>query len=164
MLMGATRNATQEVRPMMIRRTTGTTPAPDDLRAQVFDKLARSTFRSRFSLCERDLSYVSEKGLDVVMLHARKLLETRLFPAHIPNDGKQTPMRGHPVFVAQHATATCCRNCLAKWHGIPAGHPLLASEQAYVLDVMRAWIEKQAAAAGPVCAEPSLKQQQELNL
>jgi hypothetical protein len=33
-------------------------------------------------------------------------------------------MRGHPVFIAQHATATCCRGCLAKWHDIPAGRAL----------------------------------------
>ncbi len=25
-------------------------------------------------------------------------------------------MKGHPVFVAQHATATCCRECIRKWH------------------------------------------------
>lgn len=39
-------------------------------------------------------------------------------PKNIDNDGKQTPMRGHPVFIAQHATATCCRECLKKWHNI----------------------------------------------
>ncbi len=37
----------------------------------------------------------------------------------IPCELRQTPFRGHPVFIAQHATATCCRECLAKWHRIP---------------------------------------------
>ncbi|WP_251023391.1 DUF4186 family protein [Streptomyces sp. ISL-10] len=29
-----------------------------------------------------------------------------------------------PVFVAQHATATCCRTCLERWHVVPAGRAL----------------------------------------
>lgn len=133
---------------MVIRQTIETAPAFDDPRVQVFDRLARSKFRSRFRLHEKDLSYLSEKGLETVMLHAQQFLAKRLFPAHIANDGKQTPMRGHPVFVAQHATGTCCRSCLAKWHGIPPGRPLLAAEQERVLDVIRMWIEKQAGRQG----------------
>ena len=40
----------------------------------------------------------------------------RIAPKEPLNDGKQTPMKGHPVFIAQHATATCCRECTRKWH------------------------------------------------
>ena len=60
--------------------------------------------------------YLDRKGLDVVLAHAADFIEKRLAPAYPTNDGKQTPMRKHPVFVAQHATATCCRGCLEKWH------------------------------------------------
>jgi predicted Fe-S protein YdhL (DUF1289 family) len=59
------------------------------------------------------------------------------------NDGKQTPFRGHPVFVAQHATATCCRGCLAKWHGIPRGRPLEEGEKAHILAVLERWLKAQ---------------------
>lgn len=114
-------------------------PAPDHL----FAALARSKFRSRFKLGTKDLAYLADKGLSEVMQHAHKFLATRLFPAQIANDGKQTPMRGHPVFVAQHATATCCRQCLAKWHRIPAGRALDQAEQDHVLGVLRAWLETQ---------------------
>ena len=51
-------------------------------------------------------------------------------------------MRGHPVFIAQHATACCCRGCLAKWHGIPPGRELTAEEQRYIGAVLTAWIER----------------------
>jgi hypothetical protein len=34
-------------------------------------------------------------------------LSKRLAAASPPNDGKQTPFKGHPVFTVQHATATC---------------------------------------------------------
>jgi len=111
--------------------------------ARLFNSLARSKFRSRFRLNEKDFSYLTTKGLDVIMDHARGFLTTRLFPDHPANDGKQTPMRGHPVFVAQHATATCCRECLAKWHGITAEHPLTDTEQAHVLGAIRLWLERQ---------------------
>jgi hypothetical protein len=49
-------------------------------------------------------------------------------------------MRGHPVFVAQHATATCCRSCLAKWHAIPVGRQLSDDEQAHVVSAIERWL------------------------
>jgi uncharacterized protein DUF4186 len=47
-------------------------------------------------------------------------------------------MLGHPVFIAPHATATCCRSCLAKWH---RGKPLDAVEVDYVVGVIGQWLE-----------------------
>ena len=90
-----------------------------------------------------DRYYVSEKGTDTVKRHAADFVKKRLAPAVIPNDGKQTPMRGHPVFVAQHATATCCRGCLEKWHHIPAGRELTELEQEYIVAVIMEWIQQQ---------------------
>ena len=52
-------------------------------------------------------------------------------------------MKGHPVFIGQHATATCCRGCLSKWHGISAGRELTEDEQAYVVDILMEWIRRQ---------------------
>lgn len=77
-------------------------------------------------------------------MHARDLIFKRLAPASPFKDGKQTPYRGHPVFVAQHATATCCRSCLQRWHGIPKGHELSTAEQRYVVDVICRWIERES--------------------
>ena len=88
---------------------------------------------------------MTEKGLATIRRHAADFVHTRLAAAFPLNDGRQTPMRGHPVFVAQHATGCCCRGCLGKWHGIPAGRPLTAEEEAYVVDVLMAWIERQMA-------------------
>ncbi len=109
----------------------------------LFDRLARSTFRSRFSLSEKDQAYVKEKGIETIRSHARDFVSKRLAPAHPKNDGKQTPMHGHPVFIAQHATATCCRSCLEKWHKIPQGRELSEEEQEYAVDVLMTWIERQ---------------------
>jgi predicted Fe-S protein YdhL (DUF1289 family) len=108
----------------------------DDL----FAALAQSPFRRKFRLKGKDSAYLQEKGLPLVLTHAADFIATRLAPAHIPNDGKQTPMRGHPVFVAQHATATCCRGCLQKWHHIAKGHALSEHEQSYVLQVLAYWL------------------------
>lgn len=109
----------------------------------IFGKLSRSKFRSSFHLSKKDKEYVTNKGLDKIREHAYDFIKKRLAPSQILNDGKQTPMRGHPVFVAQHATATCCRGCLEKWHHIPKGRELTETEQEYVVDVIMEWINRE---------------------
>lgn len=112
--------------------------------------LARSNFRSRFHLTLRDRQYICDKGWDVMRRHAADFVAQRLAPAVIPNDGKQTPMRGHPVFIAQHATACCCRGCLAKWHGIPAGRSLTDAEQRYIVGLLLFWMQREMTSPLPV--------------
>jgi exodeoxyribonuclease V alpha subunit len=109
----------------------------------LFENLAKSKFRSHFRLKGREKAYLDAKGMETIMEHARHFIEQRLAPADIPNDGKQTPMRNHPVFIAQHATATCCRKCMEKWHGIPKGKTLDQEEIDYVAKVVRRWLNKQ---------------------
>jgi hypothetical protein len=110
--------------------------------------LARQPFRAKFHVRGRDAATVQLRGMDVMRKHAGDLVAKRVAPAEPPNDGKQTPYRGHPVFLAQHATATCCRTCLERWHGIPKGRELTTDEQAYAVDVICRWIEADLAAAG----------------
>ena len=109
----------------------------------LFAALATSDFRRRFRLGAVEERYLGEKGIEVINHHARNFIQERLAPAHPKNDGRQTPMRGHPVFVAQHATATCCRSCLKKWHGIEKGVDLSPGEIEYVVRVLTTWIERQ---------------------
>lgn len=108
---------------------------------KLFAALGRSAFRARFRLASRERDYLRARGMDTVMEHAAAFVETRLAPAHPANDGRQTPMRNHPVFIAQHATATCCRGCLEKWHRIPRGRALDDAERAHVLAVLRRWLQ-----------------------
>ena len=91
---------------------------------QLFEHLEASKFRSSFHLKQKDIDYINEKGLDVIRQHAQDFIAKREAPAFIPNDGKQTPTKGHPVFIAQHATATCCRECIRKWHKMQPGREL----------------------------------------
>ncbi|MDR5818073.1 DUF4186 domain-containing protein [Caballeronia sp. LZ033] len=109
----------------------------------VFAALARSAFRRRFALGVREGKYLGAKGMETVLAQAHDMIGRRLAPPLPPNDGKQTPMRGHPVFIAQHATATCCRSCLAKWHEIPAGRALDAVERQHVVDAIERWLRAQ---------------------
>lgn len=110
---------------------------------ELFERLSKSTFRSRFRLSLKDKEYIATKGLANIRRHAEDFVARRLAPAVIANDGKQTPMRGHPVFIAQHATGCCCRGCFSKWHHIPAGRQLTQAEQQYAVAVLMAWIERQ---------------------
>ena len=109
----------------------------------LFERLSKSNFRSRFHLSKKDREYIAQKGLATIRQHAEDFVAKRLAPAYIPNDGKQTPMKGHPVFLAQHATGCCCRGCFYKWHHIAAGRWLTKAEQQYAVAVLMAWIEKQ---------------------
>jgi hypothetical protein len=108
----------------------------DDL----FESLRQSRFRSRFQLSSREQAYLQKKTLSAILGHGRRIVSDRLAPAQPADDGRQTPMRGHPIFIAQHATATCCRGCLAKWHYIPKGKPLSPDEVDYVLKVLQRWL------------------------
>lgn len=110
---------------------------------EALSKLQKSKFRSSFHLSKNDIAYIDKKGLDVVRSHAADFVANRLAPDSIPNDGKQTPMRGHPVFVAQHACACCCRGCLNKWYRVPQGRKLTETEQKKIVNLLMAWIEKE---------------------
>jgi len=105
-----------------------------------FLRLGKSKFRSRFRRSRADREYISEKGMDTIRRHCEDFIRLRLAPANPQNDGKQTPMRGHPVFVAQHACACCCRSCLEKWWKVPRGIPISPERQRGIVDFLMAWI------------------------
>ena len=110
---------------------------------EALERLQKSEFRSKFHISSSDRQYIADKGLDTIRAHAEDFVRERLAPAVIPNDGKQTPMRGHPVFAAQHACACCCRGCLNKWYRVPKGVALSDLQQEKIVNLLMAWIEKE---------------------
>ena len=108
--------------------------------------LKRSSFRGKFRLNNRERQYVNEKGIETIRQHAVDFITSRIAPQTPKNDGKQTPMKGHPVFIAQHATATCCRGCIQKWHGTKKGKELTEEETGFLVDLIMGWIEGQMGA------------------
>lgn len=110
---------------------------------EILEKLKKSKFRSKFKLKAKDIEYIKEKGLDKIHSHAVDFIRERISPDYIPNDGKQTPMRGHPVFIAQHATATCCRGCIEQWHKFPKNIQLNTTQQEYLVSIIMEWIKNQ---------------------
>lgn len=122
----------------------------------VFAKLRSSRFRSRFRLGAGEQRYLQKRGWAAILEHGRSFIADRLAPAEPVNDGRQTPMRGHPVFVAQHATGTCCRGCLEKWHGIPKGRAMTAEEQAYAVGVIERWLRSQFSGGADAGEQPEL--------
>ena len=104
-------------------------------------------FGRRFHLQGRERAAAELRGPQMMRAHAAEIIAERLAPAEPRNDGRQTPYRNHPVFVAQHATATCCRSCLETWHGIAKGRRLDRGERAYVVEVIGRWIDRELAAS-----------------
>ena len=111
---------------------------------ELFAALGRSRFRSRFRLRGKEAAYLQQRGLETILEHARQFAVSRLSDAAPANDGKQTPMKNHPVFIAQHATATCCRGCLEKWHRIGKGRSLSAAEIDYIVGIIERWLRQQS--------------------
>lgn len=110
---------------------------------EALNKLDKSDFRASFHLDMSDKKYVEEKGFETIRKHAEDFVRQRLAPDFIPNDGKQTPMRGHPVFKAQHACACCCRGCLNKWYNVPLGTTLNETQQNKIVNLLMTWIERE---------------------
>lgn len=109
----------------------------------LLNSLSKSKFRNSFHLKEKDKIYVKEKGIDTIKEHTIDFINKRLKNNNIPNDGKQTPMRGHPTFIAQHATGTCCRGCLNKIHKIEKDKELTEREINYITEVILRWINRE---------------------
>ena len=116
---------------------------------EALQKLARSAFRSRFRLDENDRAYIEEKGWEVIRSHTADFVRTKLAPDFPPNDGKQTPMRGHPAFKAMHACACCCRDCLNKWYRVPKGVPLTETQISRITDLLLYWMRRKYEAPDP---------------
>lgn len=62
-------------------------------------------------------------------------------------DGYQTPFGNKPaarniLFFAQHATASCCRKCVAEWHNIPRDRPLTEDELDYLTALAMRYIDE----------------------
>ena len=107
-------------------------------------KLSKSKFRSSFHLNTKMKEYVLVKGLDKVKSDATDIINQRIKPKNPKNDGKQTPMKQvHPVFIAQHACACCCRGCIEKWHNIPKDKELNSEEIDYIVSLLIEWIKKE---------------------
>ena len=115
----------------------------DEKIKNIFDRLSKSKFRSSFYLKDKDILYIEDKGIDKIRNHAYDFVTKRLADTSNVTDGKQTPMKGHPVFIAQHATGTCCRRCLEKWHHIRKNKNMTEDDIKYVVDIIMSWIEKE---------------------
>lgn len=109
---------------------------------KMLESLAKSKFRSSFKLGKKYIDYIDKVGLVKIRSHAKDFIEKRLAVKPL-NDGHQTPYKGHPVFIAQHATATCCRKCLNKWYKIAENKALTEDEITSILNIIMKWIEKQ---------------------
>ena len=106
------------------------------------DSLSKSKFRSSFHLRKKELSYIDKHGMEKIKEHAYDFIRKKIAPAYPVNDGSQTPMKNHPVFIAQHATGTCCRGCLEKWHKVSKGVELTDNQVNYVVVLLMEWIKR----------------------
>lgn len=115
--------------------------------SQMLERLKRSRFRSSFHLGEKERKTIESLGIDKIREHAQDFFEKRI-RKKVENDGHQTPWNGHPIFVAQHATATCCRKCINKWYGIDQKKELNNEEVDRLVNIVMAWIKSELFVVG----------------
>lgn len=107
------------------------------------NSLEKSKFRASFHLNKKMIEYIDIKGLELVESHCNDFIDKNLKTYNKEKDGKQTPTKSHPVFVAQHATATCCRGCIEKWYHIPKEKVLQENEIKCIKAMIMEWIKKE---------------------
>ena len=108
----------------------------------LLDSLVKTKFRGKFHLNKNMRDYVDNKGMEIIEKHAYDFVNSRL-KVRSNKDGKQTPMKGHPVFIAQHATGCCCRGCLERIHKIPSNIILSDEQVDYIVKVLIMWIKRE---------------------
>ena len=105
-------------------------------------KLSESGRLEKFVLGEPEKEYVTSRGMDILRLHATDFVNKRLAPANPKNDGRQTPTKGHPVFIAQHATGCNDRDGVQEFFGIEKGVELTEEQVNKIVAVILRWIEE----------------------
>lgn len=105
------------------------------------NNLKKSKFRNSFHIRNYMIDYIEKKGWNKIESHCKDFIDKKIAPKNIPNDGKQTPMKNHPIFIAQHATATCCRGCINKWYKIPKDRELKDEEKKFIIALIMEWLK-----------------------
>ena len=107
------------------------------------NSLEKSKFRSSFHLRKYMKEYINVKGIDTIEQHCEDFINKNLKIYNKEKDGHQTPTKNHPVFIAQHATATCCRGCIEKWYHIPKEKELDDREIKRIKAIIMSWINRE---------------------
>lgn len=104
-----------------------------------FEKI-RHTYWN-WSFTKRELNAARRKGRIGIRDALEKRIRSSVGSEKPFKDGAQTPWSGNVLYYAQHATACCCRTCIAEWHDIPAGRPLTEEEIQYLLELACLYID-----------------------
>lgn len=104
-------------------------------------KLADAGRLEKFVLAEPEQEYVTSRGMEILRLHAADFVNKRLAPANPKNDGRQTPTKGHPVFIAQHACGCNDRSSVEEFFGYEMGRELTGDEVDKIVDSILRWIQ-----------------------
>jgi uncharacterized heparinase superfamily protein len=112
-----------------------------------FQALRYELIRHHFwhiQLSQRAINYARRKGKRALRHAAEHQIRKLIGDAEHPREGRQTPRETSPhanaIHYAQHATASCCRRCVAEWHGIVEGRALSEAEISYLTELAMLYI------------------------
>jgi hypothetical protein len=109
-----------------------------------FSMLKTECWRHHWWHCtfdEKAMRHARKKGKAALALDIDRRLKTKAFRSKGIFDGQQTPKIGNVLFYAQHATATCCRDCIQYWHGISPERSFSEEERAYLSSLVLRFVD-----------------------
>ncbi|WP_372655987.1 DUF4186 family protein [Halobacteriovorax sp.] len=109
----------------------------------IFRRLGCSKVCCKFKLKDEQWEYLAKRGFDTILLEGRSLIVKIFNEDSLSHSCKVAPVQTHPIYIALHATGTCCRSSLEKWHKIPKSKELKEKDIFYILLVVKEWIIRQ---------------------
>lgn len=104
----------------------------------------RHEFWCAVELTERALTYARKRGRTGMQVAAHAIIRTSVGKPRDAFDGRRTPWetspKAHILHFAQHATATCCRQCIQVWYGIPTDRPLNEADIEYFAQLLFCYV------------------------
>lgn len=110
---------------------------------QTLFHLAKTKYRRQYVLSPKLKEYCRQTGMEKLRRKAFEIVREKVSSPYYKGEGRQTPLDGHPIYIAMHATGTCCRTCLEVWHSIVSGRRLTEKDIIYIVDTIMEWIKRQ---------------------
>jgi len=91
---------------------------------------------------EKAVNYALRKGKIELINTVEKRIRASVKAPVDAFDGRRTKWEGNPIHYGQHATATCCRKCIERWHNVPRDEELTEKQVKYFTHLVIMFLEE----------------------
>lgn len=91
---------------------------------------------------EKAINYALKKGKIELLKTVEQRIRSSVKAPADAFDGRRTKWEGNPIHYGQHATATCCRKCIERWHDISRDVELTEKQIKYFTHLVVMFLEE----------------------